>query len=73
MEAETCMARGIDNVAFLDPNNRVNQDTCNKINVNPLDLIEDVTQIFLNCEGVPCILLAYYCEYVILALLNLLF
>ena len=69
MEAETCRARGINDVAFMDPN-KVNKRTCKGIDGNPHDVMKHVTQIFLNCELVRSILLAYHCEYVILAFLN---
>jgi len=42
MEAQTCRARGIDSVAFLDPI-KENQNTWKEINANPHDLIKDLT------------------------------
>ena len=50
MEAETCRARGINDVAFMDPN-KVNKNSCKGIDGNPHDVMKHVTQIFLNCEA----------------------
>jgi len=61
MEAQQCKARGITNVAFLNPD-QLNETNC-KYGDNR-SVVSDVARILLECQDKESILLTYNCRYV---------
>ncbi|XP_039775654.1 uncharacterized protein LOC120643368 [Panicum virgatum] len=62
MEAQQCIVRNINHVAFLDLE-RLNNHTCNGRGAELWDLANDLARIFLEFQRKESILLAYECDY----------